>query len=155
VLERARAERPIGDPDFDQRFRVTGDELAWRLMLAPDVRAMLVEVFGAHESELQRSEFVVRLHDEDADGPLVERLLRAAVTLGTRMGMLVSVDDSSAALLARVRDEPAPGIRRGHYEWLLACGYDTPDVLRLAAGDDEEAIRTWAQAQRPRDELYR
>jgi hypothetical protein len=150
----------IGDPEFDARFSVfavdSTSELAWRMMLVPELRAELCRVFGDYSAELASGWFDIVIDDEDADGPALERLIRDGIALGIALWKRTIVDQEPLSwFVEHIPQEPLPDVRLVHFEWLVTGGWEVPMVLLLAAKDPDPEIQRWAQEQRPTETEYR
>lgn len=160
VIER-RQGYGIGDPGFDADLAVCGrdgtGELAWRMMLVPEIRAELREVFAGYSVTLSEGWFVVDIYEDDLDAEAIVQLIRNANAVGEAMTRRLADggEDVVSWFIERVPSEPLAAVRRTHYEW-LAGSPQAAAALRQAAKDPDPAIRQWASEQQPSDEaVYR
>jgi hypothetical protein len=147
---------PLGDPAFDTQFRVEASdrdgELACRTMLTAELRAQLCALFAGYSVELHQSQFDIVIHDEDADGAAIERLIRDGLALGVALAQRIA---PITELVERIPREPVPSVRMNHYVWLVHHNHEVPAILRMASQDSDDEIRRWAESQRPSETLYR
>jgi hypothetical protein len=155
-----------GDPVFDKRIVLDGDDAIWRPLLTATVRAAVVELLVDHHGSVnsRSKELVVRLLEVDVDE--LERIVDLAVDMAREIhgrpneplplppASLVPPDDAhpEPRVLELARQEAVAAVRDGHYRWLVGRSWKLPDVLRQAAQDEDGDIAAWARNQLPPEE---
>jgi hypothetical protein len=135
-----------GDESFDRSLCIGGsDDGLWRCVLTAEPRSLL-------ESLSQRA--TVSLHDQaldvqltDLESNALDALLDQAVTFAAALPE--PTNDPLARIFALARTEPMSGVRAGHYRWLAERGWNTHEVYRAAAADEDPTIATWARNHLP------
>lgn len=147
AANRGRAEDPTGDPAFDRAIALGGNLAAWRPLLTPEVRRLLLVLLDQREGHLDPAARTIEVLLPEAQAGDLASLLDELAALATALP--ASTDPS--ALFDRISAEPIADLRRGHYTWLVERQWNVPHVLRAAAADRDPGIAEWGRSMLPPD----
>jgi hypothetical protein len=147
AANRGRAETPTGDPAFDRAIALDGNLAAWRPVLTPEVRRLLLILLGEREGHLDPAAKTIELLLPEAQAGDLSSVLDELAALATTLP--ASTDPST--FFDRISAEPVADVRRGHYTWLVERQWNVPHVLRAAAADPDPGIAEWGRSMLPPD----
>jgi hypothetical protein len=142
-----------GDPEFDRAIALFGGEASWRPCMTHAVRRALLDLVRRRGARIEAPTAVIECTVDESETDKLGALVREMVALARA---LPDLEEVHAAVFEAAQREPLAGVRRGHYEWLLAERWEVPRLLRAAARDADPAIAAWARSQLPPDQgVYR
>ncbi|MDX2091285.1 MAG: hypothetical protein SFX73_25730 [Kofleriaceae bacterium] len=143
AIERSSAGIPrTGDDAFDRAVQIKGDATAWRPVLAAEARALLRGLFERRDVRVANGKIEVVIPDGEL-GELMAVLAEVVAIPPADAGPV------EPRVFAQAAAEPLAAVRLGHYQWLIARGWEAPRVYRTAAADRDPAIAAWAREHVP------